>query len=199
MLSKVYVFVENYPFNVENEEIYPQERADEIKNCRNFDVKNQKFFAWKLLEKACKKLGFEFKKINFYKEKNKWKCDKFYFSISHSKNAVALAISDEKIGIDIEKKDISRFEKLGKKIICNISEIIDNHNLGEQLNILWTAKEALFKCGENLIFKPSKEDTTKANIESKMLRVGEEKFFLSVACFEKISCQYDLGENVSFS
>ena len=198
MSQETVVFVEKWPFSVENNLIYPQKRAKEIEKCKNFDVKNQKFFAWKLLEKACKKMGFEFEKIDFYKEKNKWKCDKFYFSISHSKNAVALAISDEKIGIDIEKKDISRFDKLGKKILCNKNEKIDDNNAGVQLNILWTAKEALFKCGENAVFIPSNEDTTAANIESRLLRVGDEKFFLSVACFEKVSVQYYLGDNVSF-
>ncbi len=67
-----------------------------------------------------------------------------HISISHSYNFSAIALSDEAIGIDIEK--------LRPKIICIQHKFVNtdfdslsDENLIKQLTIIWGAKEAMYK------------------------------------------------------
>lgn len=84
-----------------------------------------------------------------------------HFSISHSKEAVVCAISDKKIGVDIEK--IRNMETRITRISCTeqdleyvfgtsvIPESFDDESL-QRFFRLWTAKEAYFKyCGTGIV------------------------------------------------
>lgn len=70
----------------------------------------------------------------------------FYISISHSDDLVAVAISKNQIGIDIEKlKD--RDLKICRKV-CTQKEILlmeNSSNPTKEFYKIWTAKEAYFK------------------------------------------------------
>lgn len=65
--------------------------------------------------------------------------DKFYYNISHSKNYIVIATSNQEIGIDIEE-DRKYQDKLQDKILSNNEQIIDNNIL-----INWVIKEAYSK------------------------------------------------------
>lgn len=197
MKDFIEIFLKKWPFSVENNNIYPQKREEEIEKCSNFDVKNQKFFAWKMLEEGCKKLGFDFEKITFFQEKNKWKCDDFCFSISHSGSIVAVAISSKNIGIDIEKVDYKRFEKFSENKFLTEKEKINIKKSGEVFNRLWTVKEAIFKLGGYEGFNPSKVESSAAFVETKILSDGKENFYLSVAVEDEIDAGYHLDDSIS--
>ena len=67
-----------------------------------------------------------------------------FFSISHSGDTVACAVSEKEIGIDVEKNKNIRL-KVAEKF-ANESEM---RYIGEDINRffeIWTLKEAFFKC-----------------------------------------------------
>ena len=142
------------------EKVYPPERQEYIQSTSNEVLRNQRYFVWKLLEYALKNsFGFDFKEMKFNLNKQgRWECDKCYFSLSHSNNVVAVAVSDSLVGVDIESSNRSVSDTLYKKILTDkeISEYI-NMEKSEQKNYLikkWTAKESLFKIGESKVFHP---------------------------------------------
>lgn len=83
--------------------------------------------------------------------------DEIYFNISHSNNMIAIIISDNPCGIDVEYEDI-RCLKLAKKILNN-SELSYFNNLSDDLKLeyvmkKWVSLEAYSKMiGNNLNLK----------------------------------------------
>lgn len=69
----------------------------------------------------------------------------YYISISHSLPFIVVAISPNKIGVDIEK--IKPKIKAIKNKFLNASELLwtDNEREEEYLTAIWTIKEALYK------------------------------------------------------
>ena len=69
-----------------------------------------------------------------------------FFSISHCKGAVAVAIDDKEIGVDIE--EISRYKESLESYVLNEDEVprcARNDNRKEAFIEVWTQKEAVFK------------------------------------------------------
>lgn len=97
-------------------------------------------------------------------------------SISHTKEYIALILSkDKKVGVDIEILD-PRIKRIENKFLRDDERAFIHHNhYLEQLYIIWSAKETLFKIyekgglifKENLIVHPfdySEKGTIKADI-----------------------------------
>ncbi len=130
-------------------EVYPAERKQYIKLTSNTKLKKQRYKVWKLLEEAinlsfCKKMD----EVKFSEKEGKWTCDEFYFSLSHTDGAVAVVISNNCCGIDIENlskrtESTKDFMPLAKRI-CTRNEISKIHSLNDLL-ALWTRKESIYK------------------------------------------------------
>lgn len=125
----------------------PEERAKELSSIGNATVKREKEAVWGLLLAAIGSLGMNPDDVTFGQTENgKWVCDKFFFSLSHSHGAVAVAISDNPCGIDVEKRsefmrkcaDKTFCDKLQRKIAATDSSF-------ETLIKTWTAKETEYK------------------------------------------------------
>ena len=56
--------------------------------------RRQRYFVWKLLELALERSIGTAQVAFFQEESGKWGCDRCHFSLSHSENAVAVAVSD---------------------------------------------------------------------------------------------------------
>ncbi len=82
-----------------------------------------------------------------YEENGKPLADNCYVSISHSGNMVAVCISENPVGIDIEKIDDKRnFIKLSKRIFRGKElEAFNNNPTAELFYEIWTQKEAYSK------------------------------------------------------
>jgi len=173
--------------------VYPPERDAEIQACGNSAVKCGKYTVWALLEYAAKRtMDKDIKNCSFKKKSNgKWVCDGFRFSLSHTAGYAAVAISGEDVGVDIEspekyKKDVSRKVPDLMDKICTEKERAgyDAENLTDFL-ILWTKKEAIYKCKEPEGFYPKQIES--GNYSTKTYRIeGECELFISV-CSELLN------------
>jgi 4'-phosphopantetheinyl transferase EntD len=70
--------------------------------------------------------------------------DKKHISITHSFNYSAIIISDDEVGIDIEKNR-PIIENIAHKFVGTESHFLRNDHLVEQLTVIWGAKESLYK------------------------------------------------------
>ncbi|MBO5889522.1 MAG: hypothetical protein J6Q58_05220, partial [Clostridia bacterium] len=101
-IANVYVYA--IPKTPNFSSLYPAERQREIESTLNMKVKEEKYYAWKVLEYALDKtFGYKIEDFAFSKTQyGKWETCGVYFSISHSHRVVAVAVSNEPIGVDIE-------------------------------------------------------------------------------------------------
>jgi phosphopantetheine--protein transferase-like protein len=148
-------------------EIYPDSRRQLVENTTNVELKKQRFYVWKLLEYALdRSLGIKIKNIDMFKNKNgKWFCNECFFSLSHTKGLVAVAISKKPVGIDIEIFERKVHEKLHEKVFTS-SEFEKYNSLSEQdkeqfFVKTWCSKESIFKKSDEEHFRPNSLETDK--------------------------------------
>lgn len=130
---------------------FPKVRLDYINSISNEDRKKQSICVWFLLNKVLEILDYDVANIDFnVSEDGKWSVDQnlFYFSLTHSLNIVAVAISDSAVGIDVELFS-NKILKLEKKLLKQ-SENISIEEKIENLTKCWTEKEAIYKANKKL-------------------------------------------------
>ena len=163
------------------------ERQNEISSVSNERVRREKFYVWKLLENALQNsLGLSARELDFYKDKNgKWHCSECAFSLSHSAGALAVAVSDNEVGVDIERVKIKYPERaseyiLTPKELCEYRLLPEDKRV-EHLILKWTQKEAAFKLFGKEAYKPSSIELDGLFLDSRRLELMDEQYFLSVA------------------
>lgn len=190
------IYIKKYPFKVKDRKIFPEERKKEIDDCKNKDISAEKFYVWKLLEYAIQQsLNRKIKDFNFYKKGSKWVCDEFEFSLSHTNNIVVVAISKKPIGIDIEKID-NRFEKIPLNRILTEEERVNKDFDWQELNRIWTVKEALFKKNSGEYFNPAKVNTINEKYVTKVVCNKEEQYYVSVASNDAIFAKFHIDDDL---
>lgn len=127
----------------------PNVRKIYVDNITDLTRKKQSLYVWLLLEYAVN-LNYANFSIS-YSQNNGVFCEqtnRFNFSLSHSSDIVAVAISDKLVGVDVEKCSNKILRLKNKPEFINCSNI-------EELTLQWTKKESLFKCkeGNNFYYK----------------------------------------------
>ena len=176
------IYLRRFPFACVDEKIYPKLRVKEISACRSEKVREEKFYAWKLLQEALwRSFRLEIKECKPYKDGGKWFCKDAYFSISHSGEFACVAVSNQPIGVDFEKIDEARFEELPSHKICTEKELalLPKENSAREINRLWTVKESAFKLENGVAFLPNTIETDSVLHCSKTFQVDGEEYFLS--------------------
>ena len=176
-MRKIYVYYSGIPDRAAERELYPDERMKEIRECKNERVRREKHRVWELLEYAVKDaLSLDFNNLQFTKtESGKWACDSFEFSLSHSDGAVAVAISDAAVGVDIEEVRVID-SRLAAKVLTD-SELEFYYGLcdAEREGFLldsWCKKEAIFKHLGDSVLLPKRIESS--NYHTVTLRVDIE-------------------------
>jgi len=119
-------------------------------------LKRQRACAWHLLELAAgHSFGLDARELAFSCDgTGRWSCGEMEFSLSHSAGAVAAAVSDRPVGVDIEeiRAFAARCGENGETVkamlrrIAAPEELTDSEGReAETLLRLWTGKESLFK------------------------------------------------------
>lgn len=148
-------------------DIFCKERKTEIEKTESSDEKKRKYFSWKLLQFALSERGINAKKQNLVCDNNgKWHTDGVCFSISHTKNVVAVAVSDNEVGIDIEKSDRAISKALFDKIACEAEIKAYPQPTVKDVLILWTKKEAIFKRNGDKVFIAKEINTLNENAKT---------------------------------
>ena len=129
--------------------VFPIERDQEITSCTNPTQQKQKYIAWKLLEFGIKNsLNKDINNFSFTKhDSGKWVSNEIEFSITNSKDLVAVAISSSPIGVDAEEIS-DKVLKLSKIPTDEIAEF-DSLSHDDKLAFLtqkWTVMESALKC-----------------------------------------------------
>ena len=180
--NAITVCVARIPFAVGDNKVVPKERAEEIESCQIAKVRAQKFFAWKLLERVLARcFGLKMEELDIRRTQNgKWGCSDLFFSLSHSGNFVAVAVSNGPVGIDVEKFDASRFSlALSEKIATERER--EGGASPRNLIELWTKKEAVFKLSGGRAFIPKDIETSAFSTITRFFEDGGENYFVSVA------------------
>ncbi len=179
------VYIAAIPPDIEIDEVYPDERAEQIENCTNPAVRAEKYYVWKLLELAVfESLGRRMDELNFTRDEyGKWHCDACFFSLSHAGGAVAVAVSDKNIGVDIEAVRRCR-EGLERRILTEaegkIFSTLEGDRAGEYIIEKWSQKESIFKTLGVHTFEPTRLETADFSVISRPVDINGERFILSV-------------------
>ena len=124
--------------------LQPYELKKRLENCKDDDIKRTlagRILLFKMIKRLYGRDSFEIK----YNPNGKPLCDFCFFSISHSGDFAAVAVSDDPIGVDIQIP--GGFKKREKYMLfspeeCGFVNAADSEN---RFFTLWTMKEAYIK------------------------------------------------------
>lgn len=134
---------------IEKTKNLPLWRLQKVESLKKEADKIRSVAAFLLLERALQDLGIPFVPEFAYEDFGKPYLPGYpvHFSLSHTKNAVACAVSDCPIGVDVQEK-VEYSPRLADRI-CSDAERTALENAKDKdlaLTALWAKKEALAKC-----------------------------------------------------
>ncbi len=181
-------------YKVYIEEIHNISKNKSLENIikyANIEMKEVSLKSWSYLSHILKKdydYDLSFDNI-FYNKNNKpyLKNNKLFFNISHSKDMVAIVISDKECGIDIEWVNYNKsIEKIINKVL-SLKELKSYNIRKDKVKYFyskWTKKEAYFKkIGVGIEMNKLNSDLPLKNIKTKVVKNKKEKYILS-CCVE---------------
>ena len=173
------------------------ERQDKVKNSR-FDIDRKLSLCSELLIRyqACKELNILNKEIVFLKNKNGkpflMNYSEFQFNISHTRNAIVVAFSNNEIGVDIES--IKPIDIVIANRFFTPSEqgyIVLHDNPDYAFYEVWTKKEAYIKyIGTGLSTPLNSFDVLDNQIKSTLQTFATETYIISTCCNDF----FDIGQ-----
>ncbi len=161
-------------------------RRAELLEISSEEARSESYFVWRLLERALfSRFGKTPTELGLRREATgRWVSPYLSLSLSHTKGALAAAVSSQPVGVDIEREAAPRAKSFAKKTLTE-RELSEYIPLGEEeqngyLMSRWSMKEALFKMRGEGKFIPRNFDTQKG-VRTEEVFLGGERFFLSVA------------------
>lgn len=122
----------------------PADLTKRLENCKKDDIKRTlagRLLLERMIKRIYGKERFEIK----YNKNGKPLCDFCFFSISHSGDFAAAAVSDKPIGVDIQISD--GFKKREKYMLFSPAEneFVNAKDPENRFYTIWTCKEAYIK------------------------------------------------------
>ena len=117
----------------------------------------------------------------------------FYFNISHTRTAIVVALSDQEIGVDIEKIKQANFE-ITCRFFTELEQkyVLDSHDKDKAFYEIWTKKEAYLKyMGNGLKMPLTSFDVKQSKIKSKIVTFQHNNYLISV-CSGKNGTEFDV-------
>ncbi len=182
------VYLACVPDDVEYKTLHPKERDTEVCSVKNDEVKKHKYCAWRLLEYALEHtFGYDIKKLDLTKTLcGKWICPSCEFSISHSGKIVAVALSRNPVGVDVQVEKTIVSSTFAQRMLTEkeqeaLVSLDNDKERSEELLRLWTKKESIFKSLNSDRYIPAEIETSEYNAYEEALEMGGEKYYLSVS------------------
>jgi phosphopantetheinyl transferase (holo-ACP synthase) len=186
----LYIYLASLPISgvIPSEPLCPPERQLEVEAVGDPLTKAQKYFVWRLLDYALQNsIGLDTSAVGLYRSENgKWCTTCCEISLSHSKNALAVAVSDRPVGVDIELIAPPRSARFAARVLTpgELAELeaLPDDRRTEFLISRWTAKESIYKriCREP--FVPSVTVSDPRTEHTRRVNIGGRDFALSVSC-----------------
>lgn len=187
----VYVYVAHFDNGVCVRDVLPASRNEYVASAANSLVRAQRYCVWRLLDVALTQCtGKGVADLSLVRcDDGLWRCAAggVYFSLSHSGNAVAAAVSGVAVGVDVELYRAERFNsRLARRIasddelraysLCAPSES------GRFVAELWARRESAFKYYRNCAHDGSLQSSAPApDTCCRWISVGGAPFVLSVS------------------
>lgn len=110
----------------------------------------------------------------------------FCFNISHTRNAIAVAFSNDEVGVDIEKIKPPD-SQIAKRFFTSSEQdyIFSHKNPDRAFYEIWTKKEVYIKCIGIGLAKPLKSFDTLDDESSISMYIGE--YIISICCNEPVT------------
>ncbi|MCQ2437196.1 MAG: lecithin retinol acyltransferase family protein [Clostridia bacterium] len=147
--------------------IFPPERLAQIVDTTAPKLKAQRIAVWKTLEYALlRSFNLHMADIGIRRTPSgKWESDRAYFSLSHSGDWVAVAVSESPVGIDIEETihflENDGVRRLASKVY-GPDEVADDSP--EAIMRAWVIKESCFKRDGGESFVPANVSMTAKDV-----------------------------------
>lgn len=168
--------------------VQPKERSDYISAASDALIRRQRYAVWMLLDCALReRTGKGVDGWHFKCEDGKWSAvdAQVCFSLSHSGNAVAVAVADSPVGVDIQNIDaFANCDKLERRVLSaeEREQFVTLSKNARQMRLaeLWSCKESAFKMTGGNVFVPSETavDCAYCRIET----LAHNDYALAVAC-----------------
>ena len=171
----------------------PLSRKKQIDKINDINTKKIKIIEYYLIKKYLKlKENTDF---CYSKNGKPYIENKKHFSISHTKNALVIAISKENVGIDME--EIKKHKTNLIKKVCNekeIEEIKNSKNKTKKFLEIWTKKESTVKLFDTSIFFNTKDILTNTDA------VRYRTFFKNnhIITIAKLNKKFKKWQNIGF-
>lgn len=179
------VYVAAIPDPVHCEPVAPQARQEQLDATKNVAVKAQRYVAWITLLKGLKhSRGLDADAAQLQLDANgRWTSAACGISLSHCKTAVASAISDASVGVDLEPEEGARYTE---PLLFRIADEEERRAFEAvppalRLPVIWTRKEAAFKRRAEQPHSALNEDAKDPAIRTVRIRL-DRAYILSVAC-----------------
>ena len=168
------------------EPIADAKREEYIARASDPDTRRERRAAWQLLLTGLKARGIDPEKIEITREKcGRWTAPEICVSLSQTQGAVAVAISDSPVGIDIEEIKERDITALSRRALTERErEELDMAPPEDRLTRfyeIWCKKEAYFKTLGSSAFVPNKTDSTEAGAISRVIELDGKRLVLAVA------------------
>lgn len=134
-MNYIYLINVNHKMRLDSS-ILSKDMINHISRYKNEEDYRRSYIAYYYLTKTVMELfEMDITKLPLkYNDYGKPYFDGFYFNISHSKGLVALAISNEEVGIDIQEiKELAHLDSMAKKILT--IEQFENYLKAEDKNL----------------------------------------------------------------
>ena len=156
----------------EEAEQYPPARLAQLRRSTDPALRQARAADWALMRRAARHcFSLDPDELRFTPGKHgAWRCDRFFFSLSHADGLVAAAVSNAPVGVDLETAAglARRFDGEGLDLLrergFSPREQAAYPRTAEGFACCWTRKEALFKCAGGRAFRPEQYDSLNSQV-----------------------------------
>ena len=186
MVNIYYLKLNDFKIDDKFEKVFSSVRKEKLKLITNEEVRLERIAAEVLLQYAFKEYGFDIPKEYAYDELGKPVASDVYFSITHTVGAVMVAVSNNPVGVDLEKKR-NIDEKIASRILTQEEfNFYNEHKGSEYLLDSFVRKESFFKMtGEGINSNLTKESINDILNQSKQVALCFDDYLSIITTYKK--------------